>query len=140
MKTSKTSLVATNNSSQDLTEKIFSDGLKQSDLFDSNHCGGLSNYREYIKNRIHPPRIRPSNAGVVSTQISQLRLAGHIAHEGISGDFTVSKNGQSSYCKDFDALKTYAAESGVRQMELFGCHQHDPPLTLMSKSYGVAAH
>ena len=119
MKISKTSPVAAKNSSQDLTGRISSAGLNQSDLFDLNHCGGLSNYSEYIKNRIHPPRIHPFNAGVVSTQISQLRLAGHIAHEGISGDFTVSKNGQSSYCKDFDALKTYAAELGVCQMELF---------------------
>ena len=118
-KTSKTFSVAAKNSSQDLTGRISSGGLHQSDLFDFNHCGGLSNYREYIKNRIHPPRINPFNAGVVSTQISQLRLAGYIAHEGISGDFTVSKNGQSSYCKDFDALKTYAVESGVCQMELF---------------------
>ena len=50
----------------------------------------------------------------VATQIAKLALAGHAVHKGKCGDFLVCKYGLSRYCQDFQELKAFARQLGVR--------------------------
>ena len=50
----------------------------------------------------------------VTHQVTRLALAGHVVHQGKTGDFTVCKYGMTRYCKDFAELQAFARQLGVQ--------------------------
>lgn len=57
--------------------------------------------------------IQAPNGEAIATEIARLALAGHAAHKGNCGDFTVCKYGLVKYCQDFDELQAFSRKLGV---------------------------
>jgi hypothetical protein len=53
------------------------------------------------------------NSKAIATQIAKLALAGHVIHKGSAGDYSVTKWGQTRYCKDYAALVAFAKKVGA---------------------------
>jgi len=63
------------------------------------------------KQAIHQAQAEKS----ATTLIAKFALAGHAVHRGQTGDFIVSRWGQTRYCKNFAELQAFATKLGVTQ-------------------------
>ena len=48
-----------------------------------------------------------------ATVTAQLALSGHMVHDGPSGDFLITRWGQSKYCQDLESLEKFAVQVGA---------------------------
>jgi hypothetical protein len=56
-----------------------------------------------------------AHSKTVTSQISQLVLAGHAVHQMSDGSYMVCKYGLIKYCEDFAELQDFARRLGVTQ-------------------------
>jgi hypothetical protein len=63
--------------------------------------------------RSHGATNQTHDGKAIATQIARLALAGHVVNKGSAGDYSVTKWGQTRYCKDFTALMTFAQKVGA---------------------------
>lgn len=74
---------------------------------------GLHNHTDKHNFRTEGAIQQAHDGKAIATLIARLALAGHAVHKAHSGDFIVTKWGQTCYCKDYAALAAFAVKVGA---------------------------